>query len=194
MDTCDQAPLGLPKMQNHELLMLDWRSFSGWGREPLSTCLLYKGCQYIRKWQCSTIANVLQLTVGYLNATINRKTQNAEPEIGHDRSSHTQRNPWVEGYGARFGPPRSSGLGVWTVLEPTRTVFPVPTRTADSSPGPVANTRGRLKPMQIEYNQTHLNQMHWKITPYIYQPLLLAEWSTENLNESMCPSIWLNWM
>ena len=78
MEMCDQAPLWLPKIQNHQLLTIRWRSFSGWGWERLSTCLLYKGCQYIRKWHCSTIVNILQLPVGYLNVTINGKpeTQN----------------------------------------------------------------------------------------------------------------------
>ena len=140
MDTCDQAPLGLPKMQDHALLTLHWRSFSGWGRECLSICLLYKGCQYIRKWQCSTILNILQLTVGCLNAAIKRQTRNAEPEIGPNGSSQTLRNPWVDRYGARFGAARSCGSGFWTVLEPNRSVFPVQTLTAGGLPGPVANT------------------------------------------------------
>jgi len=146
---CDQAPLRLPKMQDHPLLTLHWCSFSGWGRECPSTCLLYKGCQYIRKWQCSTIVNILQLTVGYLNATINRKTINAEPEIRPDGSSLTQRNPRVDGYGAGFGPQWSRGSGVWTVLEVNRTVFPVQTRTAAGLPGLGAHTtQGRLECLQ----------------------------------------------
>jgi len=86
-----------------------WPLFSEWGRERLSTCFLYKGCQYNRKWQCSTILNILQLAVRYLNATINRKTQNAEPEIGTDGSSHPRQNSWIDAYGSVFGPPRSSG-------------------------------------------------------------------------------------
>jgi len=39
-----------------------------------------------------------------------------------------------------FGLPRSHGSGVWTVLEPNHTVFPVQTRTAGGLPGPVATT------------------------------------------------------
>jgi len=127
-------------MQDHQLLTLHWRSFSGWGRERLCTCLLYKGCQYIRKYQCSTIVNTLQLTVWYLNATINRKTWNAEPEIGPDRSSQTRQNLQVEKYRAGFWPPRTSGSGFWTVLEPNQTIFPVHTRTAGGVLGPIANT------------------------------------------------------
>jgi len=87
IDRCDQAPLRLPKMQDYQLLTLDWRSFSGWGSEHLTTCLLYKCYQYIRKLQCSTIVNIVQWPVGYLNATINRKTRNAERHIEHDGSS-----------------------------------------------------------------------------------------------------------
>jgi len=67
-------------------------------QERLSTCLLYKGCQYIRKWQCSTIVNILQLKVGYLNVKMNRKTQNAEPEIGPDGSSQTRWERLVDRY------------------------------------------------------------------------------------------------
>ena len=140
MDTCNQAPLRLPKVQDHQLLTLQSRSFSGWGREHLSTCSLYKGCQYIRQWQCCTIVKILQLTVGYQNATINRKTRNAELEIRPNRSSQTWYNPQVNGYGARFGPPKGSGSGFWTVLEPNRTVVLVQTWTAGGLPGPVANT------------------------------------------------------
>jgi len=140
MDTCNHAPLNLPEMQDHQLLTLHWRSFSGWGRERLSTCLLHQGCQYIRKWQCSTIVNILQLTVGYLNATINRKTRNARPEIGPTRSSQSGRNLQVDGFRARSGPPWNSGSGLRTVLEPNLTVFPVQTPTAAGFPGPVANT------------------------------------------------------
>jgi len=140
MDTCDQAPLRLPKMQDHQLLTLHWRSFSGWSRECLSTCLLYKGCQYIRKWQCSTIVTNLQLTVGYLNATINRKTRNPEREIGPHASSQTWQNPPVDRYRAGVGPPRSSGSCFWMGLELNPTVCPGQTRTVGGSPGPVAYT------------------------------------------------------
>jgi len=140
MDTCDQGPLRLPKMQDHQLLTVHWRSLSGWGRERLSTCLLYNGCQYIRKWQCSDILDILQLAVGFLNATINWKTWNTGLEIGPDGSSQTQRDTPVARFGAVFGPPRSSRLCVWTVLEPNRSVVPVQTRIAGGLPGPVANT------------------------------------------------------
>jgi len=68
------------------------------------------------------------------------ETRNAEPEIGTDRSSQTRRNPRVDGYGSRFGPPRVCGSGFWPVLEPNRPVFAVQTRTAGGLPGPVANT------------------------------------------------------
>ena len=104
--------------------------------------MLYHSCQYSSYEHCSTIVNILQLTVGYLNATINGKTTNAEPEIGHNGLCQTRQNQGVNGYGARCGPPRSSGSGFWTVQDPNRTDFLVQTRTAGGLPGPVANTIG----------------------------------------------------
>jgi len=68
------------------------------------------------------------------------ETRNAEPEIGTDGSSQTQRNPRVDGYGSGFGPPRVCGSGLWPVLEPYRPVFAVQTRTAGGLPGPISNT------------------------------------------------------
>jgi len=68
------------------------------------------------------------------------ETRNAEPEIGTDGSSQTRRNPRVDGYGSGFGPPRVSGSGFWTVLEPNRPGCAVQTRIAGGLPGPVANT------------------------------------------------------
>jgi len=59
------------------------------------------------------------------------ETRNAEPEIGPDRSSQTQRNPQVDGYRSGFGPPRVSESGYWPGLEPNRPVF-------RSKPGPLA--------------------------------------------------------
>jgi len=127
-------------MQHHQLLTLHWHSLSGWGRERLSPWLLYKGCQYIRTWQCSTIVIILQLTLGYLNATIKRMTRNAQPEIGTNESSPTQQNPRVDRYRSGIGPPGGSSSGFSTGLKPNRHVCTVRTRTAGGLPGPVANT------------------------------------------------------
>jgi len=80
------------------------------------------------------------MTVGYLNATINRKTWKLDPEIGTDGSSQTRQNPRVDRYGYGFGPPRSCRSGFWMGLEPNWTVFLVKTRTAGRLPGPIANT------------------------------------------------------
>jgi len=82
------------------------------------------------KKQQRTILNILRLTVGYLNGTIDRPVRSVNPEIGPDGSSQTRRKAWVYGYGARFGPPRSSGSDFWTILEPNRTVFLVQTQSA----------------------------------------------------------------
>jgi len=150
-------------MQERQLLTLHWCSVSEWGRERLSTCLLYKGCQYIRKWQCSTIVNILQFTVGYLNATIKRRIQNADLEIGPDGSSQTRRSPRVDGYGARFKLPRSSGTGFWMVLRPNRTVFPVHTRTAGGLPAPVANTNFYTTESVLTSGCCFISQRIWMI-------------------------------
>jgi len=128
-------------MQDHQLLTLHWRSFSEWGRERPSTCLLYKGCQYIRICLCRTIVSILQLTVGYLNATTNRKTWNAEPEIGIKGSSLTRHHLRVDGYGSGFCPPLGSELAFRMGQELTWPVFTIRTRTAGVLPEPVAHTR-----------------------------------------------------
>jgi len=99
-----------------------------------------KGSRFIRKGQSPTKVDILRLAVGYLHATINRKTQNTEPEIGTDGSSQTWQNSRVDGYRSGFGPPRRCGLGFWMVQKPNQSVFPVRSRTAGGLPGPVPNT------------------------------------------------------
>jgi len=113
----------------------------GAGSVFLFLSFAYKGGQYIKQRQWHTKVNILQLTVGYLNATMNRETRNPEPEIGTDRWSQTRRNPRVDEARAGFGLPRSCGTGFWTGLEPNQPIFPVQTRTTGRLPGPVANTR-----------------------------------------------------
>ena len=80
------------------------------------------------------------MTVGYLNATINRKAREWEPEIGTDKSIQIRHNPLVDRYGYWFGLQRSCGSGFWTVLEPNRTISAVQSQTASGLPEPVANT------------------------------------------------------
>jgi hypothetical protein len=140
MNVWIQLPVRLPKEQDQKSLTRRWLSFSGWGRERFSLVFNYKGGQYIRKGQQSTNVNILRLAIGYLNATINRIIRIPEPEIGTDGSSQTRQNPRVDGYGSGFGPPRCSGSGFWTGLEPNQIVLAVRTRTAGWLPGPVANT------------------------------------------------------
>jgi len=140
MTICNQCPFWLPRMQDLQLLTLRWHSFPGWGRECLSTYFDHKGGKYIPKEHWHTSVNNLRLTVEYLNATINRTSRNAKPDIGPDASNQTRRNPCVVGYGAGFGQPRSCRSSFWTVLEPNRTVFPVQTRTACGLPWPIANS------------------------------------------------------
>jgi hypothetical protein len=47
---------------------------------------------------------------------------------------------------------------------------------------------------ETHLNETHLNETHRKKTRDINSPLVLAKWSTENLNENVCPSISLLYM
>jgi len=140
MNVCIQFPFRLPKMQDEKSLTLSWLLFSAWGQEHISLVFGYKGGQYIQERQWHTKVNTVQLAVGYLNATINRKTWIPQPEIGTDGSSQTLRQQQVLGYGSWFGPQRCSGAGLKTGLEPNRTVFVVLTSTACGLPGPVANT------------------------------------------------------
>jgi len=139
MNVCTQFPLRIPKMQDQKSLTRCWLSFSGWGRGCVSLVFDYKGGQYIRKGQQYTNLNILRLAIGYLNATINRKTWKPEQAIGTDGSSQSQQNPWVDGYGSGVGPPIWSWSGLWVDSELNWTVSPVWTQTAGGFPGPIAN-------------------------------------------------------
>jgi len=46
IDTCDQVPLMLWKMQDQKLWTLPWCSFSRWGRERFAFSYNFKGCLY----------------------------------------------------------------------------------------------------------------------------------------------------
>jgi len=108
MIVCIQSPPRLPFMQEQKSLTHHWVSCSGWGRECVSLVFSYKRSRFIRKGQWCTKVNLSRLAVRYLNATINRKTWNTEPEIGTDGSSQTRQILRVDGYGSGFGPPRRS--------------------------------------------------------------------------------------
>jgi hypothetical protein len=68
------------------------------------------------------------------------ETRHVEPEIRSDGSSQIRRNSRIDGYGSGFGPPRVSGSGFGTGLEPNRPVFGVQIRSAGWLPGHVAYT------------------------------------------------------
>jgi hypothetical protein len=93
MILCIQSPSRLLMMQDKKSLMRHWLSCSGWGKERVSLVFSYKGGRFIRKDQWCAKVNILRLTVGYLNATIHRKTWSTEPEIGTNGSSQTWENP-----------------------------------------------------------------------------------------------------
>jgi len=140
MDSNNEIRFWSLDLQDLKSLTLCWRSVSELGHKGVSPVFEYEGSLYNSNSQWYPEVNILQLTVGYLNATINRKTRNAEPDIGTDGSSQTRQNPQVDWYGSRLGLPRLSGSGFWMVLELNRPVFAGQTWTAGRSPGPVANT------------------------------------------------------
>jgi hypothetical protein len=78
------------------------------------------------------------------------ETQNAEPEIGTDRSSQTWQNLLVDRYRSRFGQPTFNKSGFWTGLEPNRPGFAVQNLIASRLPGPVATTT---------HTQSSINQL-----------------------------------
>jgi len=140
MIICIQSPPRLPMIPEQKSMPRHWILCSGWGRERVSLVFSYKGSQFIRKGQWRTKVNILRSAVGYLNATMNRKTRNTELEIGTNGSSQTRHNPQVDRYESGFGLSRRSGSGFWMVLEQHRTVFAVSTQTEGRLPGPIANT------------------------------------------------------
>jgi len=140
MDVCILSPLALPKMQDQKLLTLCWLSFTECGREYLSLVFDYKGDQYIQKDNDVAKSIILRLTVGYLNATILRKTRNPVLEIGTDRCRKSCWNVQVDGYGYSSRPSRGSRSGLWMGLGPKGSMFVVQTRTAGRLCGPFANT------------------------------------------------------
>jgi len=147
MDACDQAPHILPKMQDQISLTLCWCSvdavltviFRMWlGAWVCAFCTSRRLIR--RKWTVTYQCQYFTISSSISECNHKCETRNTEPEIGTDGSSQTRRNPWVNGYGSRFGPARVSGSGFWTGLEPNQPVFAVQTWTAGMLPWPVANT------------------------------------------------------
>jgi len=180
MTSCNHCPHWLPRMQDLKLLTLRSRSLLGWGRERSTTYFEHRGGQFIHKEHRCTIVKVLRFTLRYLNPTKNRTTRNAKPDIGPDESAETCPNCRVDGYGAGFGPPGSSGWGSWTVSELNRTVFLVQTRTTGGLPGPIATTR---------YVGTNVNWLsNWSFTFLAFG--YLSTQCNQSLTESK--SSWCN--
>jgi len=95
-------------VQDGKSWMLHSSSYWGRGRELVSLLFHYKGSQYIKQRQWCSKVNNLQLTVGYLNATINGITRKPEPEIGIHGSSQTRQNRRVDRYRYGIGLPSNS--------------------------------------------------------------------------------------
>jgi len=140
MNVWTQLPFRLPMMHDQQSMTLCWVSFSGWGGEHVSVVFYYIRVQYLNKRQWRTKVNILRLTVGYLNLTINRRTQKPELEIGTDGSSQPRQNAQVKGYRHGFGPPGRGWSGVWPGPYPNETILGVWFRTSGMLPRPVADT------------------------------------------------------
>jgi len=87
-----------------------------------------------RKWTVTYQCQYFTINSSISECDHKYGTRNAEPVIGTDGSSQTWPNPRVDWYRSGFGPPRVSGSGFWTVLEPNRPVFAVQIRTAGGLP------------------------------------------------------------
>jgi hypothetical protein len=99
--------------------------------------------------------DILWLTVGYLNMTINTTIWNPEPEIGINRCSQTWQNPGVDGSGSGFGPPRCCRSAFWMFQEPNWSVFQDRNLTTCRFPWLVANTTAATwrDPVRIYYHE-----------------------------------------
>jgi len=162
MTICKQCPLWLPWMQNLISLTICWHSFPGWGREHLATQFDHKDGHYIQKEPLRTIVDISQLTLEYLNATINRTSRKENPQIGPDGFTQTQWNPRLDGYGAGFGPPSSGALGYRTVLQPNCTVCPFQPLPPGGLPGLVADTSPD-KCAPTWFDNPGWNQCDWQV-------------------------------
>ena len=173
MAVSNLSPLRLCGIYDEQLLMLHWRSFSGWGREHVSLCFDHDCGQYIKERQLHTKVNILRWTVAYLNLSINGLSRKPEPEIGTDWSSKTLQNPQNDGYGYGFGQPRCSRSGFKTGLEPNWTILAVQTRITGRLPGPIANTKWET------YFLSHKENEKW-IEDYVHRDTTMATKQVED--------------
>jgi len=158
-----------PDLQVQKFLTLHWHSSSGWRWECVSLVVDYNGSQFINKVQWRTKVNILQLAVGYLNATVHRKTCKLRPEIETDGLCQSWQN-WVVGrYASGEGQPSSCRLGFWTGVDLNRTVLAIQTRTAGRLPWPVDDTMtGQFTHRWYIYGRTSWCQVSINIINHRY--------------------------
>jgi len=137
-----QSPPPLPMIQEQQSLIRHRLSCSGWGMERVSVVLSFTGRRFTQNGQWSTKVNIVRFAVGYLNASINRKTRNTEPEIGINGSGQTMQDLQVDRYGSGFAPPVPSGSRPWTDLEPHRTILRSKPRPLAGYPNPLLTLSG----------------------------------------------------
>jgi len=132
-----QSPPGLVMMQEQKLLIHHCLSYSGWGRECVSLAFSYKGSRFIPKEQRSTKVNILRLAVGYVNATINRKTRNTELEIVTNGSIHTRQTRGLTDTGPGLSWQHTADQIVGRFWNPTELFLRFETRLLADFPDPL---------------------------------------------------------
>jgi len=129
----NKSPLRIPKMPEQKSLMVQWLSFSGWGRVCISLVFDYKGSQYIQKRQWHTNVNILWLAVGYLNVTRNRKPEDKNQRLEQTGLAKSGKTHGLTGTGLGLACPKAAGRvfgWVWNQTEPF----------LRSKPGPLAGS------------------------------------------------------
>jgi len=123
MTSCNQCPLWFPWMQDVKSLTLRWCSFSGWGRDPLTTYCEHKGSQLIQKEHRRTIVNILPITAGYLNATMIRTIGNANRRLDPTDLATSDNTCPLTGTGLRLDCQRAAGQAFWSFWNWTELFF-----------------------------------------------------------------------
>jgi hypothetical protein len=147
---CSLTTAGIFNANNLYFLSYPWcRTKSRWrsidahyqdGAGSVSLRFQFKRGEFIKKIQWFTNVEILKLTVGHMNVTINRKTRKPEPQNETNEFHQAQQSLQVAGYQYWFDTPRNTSSDFWKGLQPIWTVFPVRTRTAGGLPVLIAIT------------------------------------------------------
>jgi hypothetical protein len=108
-----------------------WRSFSGSGRQCISYCFHSTRCQWVQKWHICTNIYLLRLTVGYLNATINRTPEMQKRILEPTGLCKPGKDPRLTGIGQDLAHQEAAGQVFGRYWNRTKPFF-------RSKPGPLA--------------------------------------------------------